>query len=75
MAAKPRRGFTAFSPGDDRSTLRHRLNPDELGELMTESEARIADLTNEVGLVCDEPNDLIFAKTDFPQPRLHCRSG
>jgi hypothetical protein len=55
--------------------LQHRFNHDELREFFADSETRIANLTNEIVLACDEFDDLILAKTDFAEAILNFRCG
>lgn len=54
---------------------RHRLDPDELGELLAEGEAGVANLTDEIRAIGHEPDDLILAQADLAQAFLHRRLG
>ena len=56
-------------------TLHYRLDHDELCKVFADGEARIADLTDEIVLAGNEPNDLILAESDFAEAVLNFRCG
>ena len=56
--------------------LRERFNPDMLGQLRMKTNARLADLTDEMALAADELDALFLAKTHFTKANAHFwRSG
>ena len=44
---------------------RHRLDHDSVGEFLGETKAGVADLTDDIGRMADEPDMLIFAEAHF----------
>jgi len=73
MDAKRRRGFTVFSANNRRGG--DRFNPNQPRDLFADGEARVADLTDEIRLAGDEPDDLILAEAQFTQPVLDFGRG
>lgn len=55
---------------------RHGLDENQLCQLFADGEPRVTDETDEIILAGDEPNNLVFAKADFPQAILYlwCRA-
>lgn len=54
---------------------RHRLNHDEPSQLFANGQSRIADLTNQIGVAGEQPDDSILAKADFAEAILHFGPG
>jgi hypothetical protein len=50
-----------------------RLDHDQLGQLLADGEAGIANLADEIGLAGEKPDDLVFAKAEFAQTVLQFR--
>src|SRR5438034_7347095 len=50
---------------------KYRLNQNPLCQPGADGEARVADQTNDVGLACEQLDDLVFAEADFPQTSAH----
>jgi hypothetical protein len=51
------------------------LNPDKIGELRTEAQPRITDLTNEIGVSAEQFDALLLTKAKFPQTFAHFRGS
>jgi hypothetical protein len=51
------------------------LDHDELGQLLADRKAGIANLADEIGLAGEEPDDLVFAKAEFTEAVLEFRRG
>jgi len=75
MAAGRRLEFTAILPsGHPRERrLADRFDHDQLSQLLADSQPRVADLADEIALAGDQPDDLIFAEANVPQPLLNFR--
>jgi hypothetical protein len=68
--------ISGYTPTETDLTAPHDgFDEDELCELFTQRQARVADLANKVVPVRHEPDHLVFAQTDFPQAILHFRRG
>ena len=49
------------------------LHPDQIGQLGTQAQARIADLADEIGIAAEQLDALLFAKAKFAQAFAHLR--
>ena len=52
-----------------------RFDENQFCKLFADGEAGVADLADEIVLARDEADDLVFAKSDFPQAILNFRSS
>ena len=62
-----------FSSAGHRLESQDGFHENQFGELFADGQARVADLANEIVPAGDEPNDLVFAKANFPQAILDFR--
>jgi len=58
-----------------RGGLKDGFHQNDPGELFAESQARIADLADEIVAAGHQPDDLFLAKAQFAEAILHFRSG
>ena len=53
----------------------HGFDNDAVSQLIAYGHPGIADLTNEIGLASENPNDLVLAKAKLAQPALSFDAG
>ena len=72
MGAGRQKESTEFLAASSNCRL-NRFDQDELRQLFADCQAGVANLTDEVRLAGDEPDDLVFPKTYFAKPMLRLR--
>lgn len=48
----------------------HRLHPDGVGDMAADSQPRVADLTDDIGVSAQQLDSLLLAETEFPEAQI-----